>query len=358
MLAHGYVFHFAFCVIIVDSESTVVDVLCKLCPIVQTVEQRFAERAFRLGDCILFLKPFVKSLKNWHRFLLSHDLQFVAGNFQFFGSALDFVERLKHEQCLIAARFVVEQSLDEISTRMGEAGHEHCTYSCADGDISRKAIALEQAFPPLRKSRGHRGLCWSVMEKIDRMFRVAKKCPLSTYFDVFFFTAIQHFDWSVVGGNHLGLKEYRVHESVERRENTCHLSIEVTECGATKLSIAASVNGALTVKREVVEVSRHDNLGEESRSSKTIFDCFGNAGDETFRLRTIGTLILDRVKLFNVEACRDKFVATILQISLVGTRTVPQQRQGKSESAGGGATTALSEVPMETDFVCDQSSFS
>lgn len=256
----------------------------------------------------------MKRLQNRHRLLLSHELQFVAGNFEFFGGALDFVERLKHEQCLITASFVVEKSLDEISTRMGEAGDKHRADSCTDGDISGEAVALKQTFPALEKiQRTVAPSACRVMEKINRVFSVTKECPLSPCFDVLFFSAIQHFYRCIVGGNYISLKENQVHEIVERGENTRYLSVKVTECGATELSAAASVNGALSVKREMIEVSRYDNLSEESGSGKTIFNCFRNRGDEAFRLRAIGTFVLDGVKLFNVEACRDEFVATILQ---------------------------------------------
>jgi hypothetical protein len=55
MLPHSNVFHFSFCMIIVDTKGTIVDILCKLRPVVEAIEQSFAERAFRLGEGVLFL---------------------------------------------------------------------------------------------------------------------------------------------------------------------------------------------------------------------------------------------------------------------------------------------------------------
>ena len=70
--AHGDVFHFVLRMIVGDFQVAIFDVLGQFIPVVKAVKEGFSERAFGLGEGVLFLKPGMECFKKWHCFLFAH----------------------------------------------------------------------------------------------------------------------------------------------------------------------------------------------------------------------------------------------------------------------------------------------
>lgn len=209
---HGYIFHLPLGVVVVDAQIAVGDVLSEEGPVVEAVEQRLSERAFRLCDSVLSLQPGVKAVQHWQGFLLSHEFQVVTFDIEFAGCALYLVERLEHCQGVIASLLIIENGLDEISPGMRHAGDKSRTGSRAYCYVARESVALEQSFPAREElERSFSTAAFRVVEEVYRVVLVAKECPLAACLDVFLRAAVQYLDWSIVGGDYPRLEKKQMH---------------------------------------------------------------------------------------------------------------------------------------------------
>lgn len=300
--------------IVGDFEVAMLDVLGQLIPVIEAVKEGFSERAFGLGEGVLFLKPGMECVKKWCCFLFAHQFYFFSREFEFFCCALDLKKSLEHGQGLVTASLIVEHGLDEIAASVSEAGNESSANSSAYGEIAGEAITLKEANEALEEcERAVASSIDGVIKKIDGMLCIAEVNPLSTELYVFFFAAIEHFDGSIVSGDDLRLQQYEVHVLVEDQKNGSDMGVEVGESGTVKIDTTSSINGALSIKRDVVKVTSNGDLSKQSGSGETIFDGLRYFCDKLCRRVTSGASVDDGVEIFEVETGGHKLVAAILE---------------------------------------------
>jgi hypothetical protein len=207
----------------------------------------------------------------------------------------------KGTQSLIAGGLIVEQSLNEIPASVSEASNKGCANSSADSEVAGEAITLEEANESAEESEGSiTPACNGVIQEVYRMFFIAEVNPLSSELYIFCFGAIEHFDRGIVSGDDFRLQKDLVHVLIQDQKNGSDMGVEVRKSRAVKVNTTTSIDVALSIKRDVVKISRDGNLSEQSGCCQTIFHGLCYFCNKFFRQIACQAFVNGAVEIFEV----------------------------------------------------------